>query len=238
MSVRIEQADHDAAVLVVEGMTELPALLAKDVIKRDQDGIKRDLDKLDHRIHSNAVQCMMHAKEHGDTSLFRRLLLDTITRDSGYRLQSLIAWMRKWSPMELVGDTIKLTGTMQDGSKRPWRIEEANASPFRSAADMKERPIRPIYRETLLSKVQAAIKEARAAISNTVDGKPVDQTKPFYDGLHADKLLSFVDEMETGVVKLSEYRDNTLALRKSQEALRKAQLDAEEIENDQKAISA
>jgi hypothetical protein len=75
-------------------------LLEKGAIKSDQDGIRVSLKDLDKRIHMNAVQCLLHAEKHGDTSLMRRLLVDIIDAKSGYRRQGIIAWMKEFSPTE------------------------------------------------------------------------------------------------------------------------------------------
>lgn len=206
-------------------------LWTKDVIKKDQDGIRKSLLKLDYNIHQNAVQCLMHAEKHGDTSLMRRLLVDIVDDKTGYRRQGVIAWMKKFSPMELKGkDTIALTGTLADGvTKKPFRVEEANKSPFTGLAEAAERVSKPVYRETLISKIKLAIKEFNAAQENTVNGKAVDKTKPFLDAIHQDKLSDFFGSLEGKVVELDAFRDNTLETRKAQEALRKAELEAAEI---------
>lgn len=227
----IEKAANEAQVVVLD----LPALKDKAVIKSDQDHIRKGLVKLDAQIHDNAIQCYMHAEKHGDTSLMRRLFVDIVDAKSGYRRQGLIVHMRAFTPMELVGDTIKLTGTMPDGTRKPWLIEEANANGFTSMASARETTGRPIFRETLMSKVNAALKEWKNAQANTVigpDGKPtaIDKTKPFYDGLHTDKLEAFFTDVEQGLVNLDNYRDSTKEVRDAQKALTKAQAEQAAIE--------
>lgn len=201
----------------------LPDLMEKDAIKKGQDGIRKSLIKLDMAIHENAVQCLMHAEKHGDTSLFRRLLVEIVDAKSGYRRQGLIAWMRSYSPMELKGDTINLSGTFPNGEKRPFRIEEADKNPFRADEKLKEGEIKPLFRETLLSKVNLAIKEGRAALANTVNGKPVDASKPFYDGNHLDKVAETLDLIETNVISLSAFQDKTRDVRVAQKSLKDAE---------------
>lgn len=217
-------------------------LLDVDAIKKDQDSIKRSLTRLDMAIHANAVQCLMHAQKHGDTSLMRRLLVDIIDAKTGYRRQGLINWVRKFSPMELKGDTINLSGTLDDagraslikqfpdvdqsklvtGEKRPFLVHEANNTPFWTDADNNERVVKPVWRDNLLAKVNSAEKEFRAAWENTTkDGKAVDPTKPFFDGVHGDKVVSFFDE----VAKLREAlpKDATREVRQAQADLAKAE---------------
>lgn len=203
----------------------LPAIWLKADIKKDQDGIKRSLTKLEAAIHANAIQCMMHAEEHGDTSLMRRLLIDIVDPKSGYRTQGLIAWMRHYSPMELKGDVIKLTGTLPNGDKRPWRIAEANANPFAKADEFREMALKPIYRETLTNKIMAAVREGRQAMANTVNGKPVDAKKGFFDGIHQDKVNAFLEDVEGKLVELDAFRDSTRDVRTAQQKLKEAELE-------------
>jgi hypothetical protein len=204
---------------------EQVVLLSPDEIKKDQDSIRRNLTKLDAQIHSNAVQCLMHCEKHRDTSLMRRLLVDIIDAKSGYRRQGLIVWMRMFSPMELSGDTINMSGKDKDGKERAFDIEKARQSPFWGLREARE-IVRPLYQESWLGKINAAEREFRRAIENTKDGKPIDPTKPFYDGVGADKIVSFFDkiaEMKTEIPA-----DSTREVRMAQETIRKAEM-AEQV---------
>lgn len=196
------------------------AILSVAVIKADQDVIKTSLTKLDMQIHSNAVQCLLHAEKHGDTSLMRRLLVDIIEEQSGYRRRGLINWMRKYSPMELKGDTINLSGVDAGGIKRPFLVADANASPFWTDKDNAEKVAVPVFQAGLLSPIESALKKTRAAIANTVDGKAIDPTKPFYDGVNTADVLSFADAVEKLAVNLKP--DNTMEVRKAQKNLEAA----------------
>lgn len=209
-------------------------LLSKEDIKKDQDHIRKSLVKLDMNVHNNAVQCLMHADKHGDTSLMRRLVIEVVSKDTGYRQQGLIAWMRAFSPMELVGDVINLSGVDDKGNKRLFKIAEANETPFRDAPAFREAPIRAVYRDTLMSGINNSMKRYKAAKENTlmVDGKPtaIDQTKDFLDGIHLDKLDEFFGKIDSNVIELSQFGDNTAAVRKAQRDLAKSQAQQEAIE--------
>ena len=196
-------------------------LISKEAIKAGQDIIRVSLLNLDRSIHENAVQCMLHAEKHGDTSLMVRLLVDIIDSKTGYRRAGLINWMRKFSPMELSGKTINLSGTDGKGNKRPFLVAEANATPFWTDSDNAERVAKPVFKDTLLSKIDTAYNEFTKAIENTVNGKPVDPSKPFYDGIHSDKVADFFaavkamrDELpadETRAVRLAQAKQAELA---------------------------
>lgn len=223
-------------------------ILDKQAIKDDQDGIKVVLLGLDARVHANAIQCMIHAEIHGDTSLMRRLLVDTISEVTGYRRQGLIGWMKKFSPMELKGrDNLDLSGVVTDdfmaslrkqfpdltlpalkeGDKRPWLIEQANKTPFWTDDTLRERIAKPVYRDALLSKFDLGIREFEAAMANTTvsAGKatPIDATKPYYDGVQLDKAQEFFAAMKNNVVNFrTSVKDDTREVRTAQASLRKA----------------
>ena len=198
-------------------------LQSKDVIKADQDVIKSNLTKLDMAIHNNAVQCMLHAEKHGDTSLMRRLLVEVIDTKTGYRRQGLINWMRKFSPMELKGDIINLSGVDLKGEKRPFLVEKANETPFWSDSDNREMVAKPVFRSNLMSKINSSIKEFRAAIANTSNGQPIDTTKPFFDCIYTDEVSAFFDELETKANELQTKKpDKTNEVRKAQNDLAEA----------------
>lgn len=232
----------NATVVEGEPVIDVKSVLGKPWdkahIKTDQDGIKIDLTKLDIRIQNNHMQCLMHAMAHGDTSLERRLLMDIIDEKTGYRRKGLIAHMRLFGPMELKGDTINLSGTVTAswvaqivelapegfqppaiGEKRPWLLELALAHPFTSLAAAAEMtPYKPFYKDTVISRIEAAQKAYRSAVTNTlvVDGqppKPIDPSKPFYDGIHLDKMDAAFDKIEAILGEVESWKDSTKVVR-------------------------
>ncbi len=219
-------------------------LLDKEVIKTDQDKIRKSIISLDKSVHDNGVQCLMHAEKHGDTSLMRRLIVEILgvrTATTGYRTQGFINWMRKFSPMELKGDTINLSGIMTEagklamikqfpdidqallvvGEKRPFLVELANKTFFASDRDNDEQVLKPVYTETLVSPVLAFSKKVTDAMENTVNGKPVDASKYFFDGIHGDALMNAATQIAAIVNALP--KDSTLEVRKVQARLKEDQ---------------
>lgn len=231
----IEQPANQKAVVGAATLA-LPELWSKQAIKDDQDSIRTDALSISARIHANAVMCLRHAEKFGDTSLMRRLIIDTLgknTRDTAVRVTGLIGWMRLWSPMELNGDVINLSGTLEDGvTKRPFRIADANASPFWTDRRLDEMPLKPLYRDNLVSKFSVGVKQFREAMKNTVlkDGKPtpIDPKKPFFDGIHTDRVEAAIKTIEEGVVQLANFRDSTKVAREAALAKAKADADLEE----------
>jgi hypothetical protein len=213
-------------------------LLSAVAIKEGQDAIRKSMVKLDQNVHDNAVQCLAHAAEHGDTSLMRRLLVDIIDAKSGYRRQGLIQWMRKHSPMELKADNIDLSGFIMSeaqqkamiaafpdvdpkrfviGERRPFLVDEANIAPFTSDAGNREQ-VKPLFQNTLLNPIQAASKRFFTAVENTVNGQPVDPSKPYYDGKHMDAIAKFFETVKEAQANLP--ADATAELRARQARLR------------------
>lgn len=193
----------------------------KENIKKGQDAIRVTVLQLDLAIHNNALQCMMHAEKHGDTSLMRRLLVEIIDAKTGYRRQGLINWMRKFSPMELSVDNINLSGTLENGARRPFRIEEAHNTPFWTDSANAERVAKPVYQDTLLSGVNRAVKAIIDAIDNTIDGKPIDTGKPYFDGIHGSKVVDFARRVREMAEEIPQ--DATMIVRKAAKDREQAQ---------------
>ena len=223
------------ANIIVAGMI----LLSKDLIKGKQDDIRSTILDLDKEVHDNAVQCMMHGKEFGDTSLMRRLLIDTLGTGkgaTGYRTQGLINWLRMYSPMELKGDTINLQGILdapgiakliknhpelavmdlQPGQKRPWLIEQANSVHFTKNPDNAEKVGIPIFQQTAIAQIDAAVKKILEAANNTLNGEPIDVKKAFYKGVEMDKVVDFAEAVRD--LKLTLPKDSTLEVYKAKQA--------------------
>ena len=215
--------------LMIEGGKAPMELLPKETIKSQQNDIRKSLLKIDAEIHSNAVQCMLHCERTGDTSLFRRLVVEIIDAKTGYRRQGLLAWMKEFSPMRLTKDNINLSG-MWGEIRQPFRVEEAARTPFWTMEKAKEMvQFQPIFKDNLTSRIEKAVKDYRAAIQNTliVPGQPPqpkDPTKPFYDGIHLDKMEKGFDAIEKIAAELLSFSDSTGDVHKARQALKAAEL--------------
>jgi hypothetical protein len=191
-------------------------LLDKDEQIANQDAVRTHLLSADTMVHSAGVQALFHASIHGNTGLMRRLLIDVISDTMGYRRQGLISWMRKHSPMELVGKEIKLTGMIESeaqrklmlemfpnedpalfvvGERRPFLVDAANAQFFGKDKANAEQ-VKPVFQATLLSPVFAVQKKFNSAIENTVNGKPVDTSKPYYAGKYGDQVAKAMEDIK------------------------------------------
>lgn len=191
-------------------------LLDKDEQKAGQDTLRVNILTVHQQAHQWAVQALFHASVHGDTSLMRRYLVDIVDDKSPLRRQGIINWMRKHSPMELVGKEIKLTGIVSSeaqrklmleafpdaspdlfvvGERRPFLVDEANAMIFTEDRGNAEQ-VKPVFQATLISPIFAAQKKFTNAIENTANGAPIDASKPFYDGKHGDVVADAMDKIK------------------------------------------
>lgn len=225
------------------------ALLSSDEIKKTQDGIHKTLVKLDINVHQNAIQCLAHAAEHGDTSLIRRLLVDTLGDSTGYRTQGLIQWMRLHSPCELKAKNVNLSGIIKSdaertqlikhfneqsevtglavdpdlfvvGERRPFMLAEATMADWKGANYAREQ-VKPLFQQSVLDPITAARKRIMTAMENTANGQPINPSKPFYDGKHGDSVVNFFDEVAKLQAKLP--ADTTQELRAAMLAVKENQ---------------
>jgi hypothetical protein len=102
--------------------------------------IKVSVD-LDPQLHEAAVQCLMHAEKHGDTTLADRLVKGL---GKATRIEALKLWYHDFSPIRWNGDG--KVGQLKEGQKdfKAYDAENANANPFFSYAPGAERTVRPI----------------------------------------------------------------------------------------------
>lgn len=123
----------DLAVVQVQ---EQPARTAADIIADITKVVTAD-GKLDITIHNLAVECLEHAQQHGDFTLFARLIGDVKTaggvsygRGVRSRRLGLLEWAIKFSPIRVNGDGVM--GVLPETSKVyvPFNIEAAQATPF------------------------------------------------------------------------------------------------------------
>lgn len=222
-------------------------LLSSAQVKENLNGIRATLVKLDQDIHAAAVQCLAHCAVHGDTSLMTLLITDIVGKDSGYRREGMIKWMRRHSPMELNGTTINLSGLITTeaqrtamiaafpdtdpklfvvGERRPFLVDEANAAPFRSQEYAKEQ-VKPLFQNKIADPINAAIKRFTAAVENTANGQPIDASKPYYDGVDMDKVASVLDTIKTQMANLPV---DLTAVRRERQARLAQDLAAEEAD--------
>ena len=82
--------------------------------------------KLDGLIHETGIQCMLHAREHGDVTLATRLV-DAMPRSG--RRKALIRWFTDHTPMKY-SEKKQAFGLKKKAGDDDFQIEAANATPF------------------------------------------------------------------------------------------------------------
>lgn len=127
-------------------MTTLKLQSAAAIGKMVDTVIKASVD-LDPAIHNAAVQCLMHAEKHGDTTLADRLIKGL---GKSVRVEGLRLWFHDFSPIRWNGDG--KVGQLKAGQKdfKAYDAKAADENPFYSYAPAGERTARPISFDTVL----------------------------------------------------------------------------------------
>lgn len=112
--------------------TDAPLTLEQRV-----DAVIQQDGMMDLGVHRLAVECLAHAAEHGDFSLFAKLIGDchtaggvTFGRGVRSRRLALIEWASAFSPIRLNGDG--LIGVLAESAKgyKAYNVEGAESLPF------------------------------------------------------------------------------------------------------------
>ena len=109
-------------------------------------------------------------------------------------------------------------------------LEEANATPFTSLSKADELVgEKPIFRDGLTSQIQRSITAYREAVANTVftpgkEPKALDPKKPFYNGIHLDKMEAGFDAIANILAGMSSFPDATKDVYEARQAIAKAEL--------------
>lgn len=122
--------------------------------------------KYDALVHETAIQCLMHAQEHGDVRLMDRLVgaLGRSTRKNG-----LVFWVETFSPIRWNGDA--KIGLLKEDAKTytPFNVEDADETPFWDLAP--EPPVKPFNLAELLKLIEGLDKRIdRAVDKGTFEG--------------------------------------------------------------------
>ena len=129
-------------------------------------------DKLYPAIHETAVQCILHAQEHGDVTL-----LDTLisSLDKGTYRGGMKFWAEKFTPIRWNGDgKVGLIGPKKSPTMYEkhlvankgvaWNVDAAEANPFWTLDEVKaDQEKQPVKDERFLGAVAALIKSFEKA---------------------------------------------------------------------------
>jgi len=136
LSYAKETMKKQSTDLTVVKVIEQPARTAADIAADIARVVTAD-GKLDITVHNLAVECLEHAQQHGDFTLFARLIGDVKTaggvsygRGVRSRRLGLLEWATKFSPIRVNGDGVM--GVLPETSKAyvPFNVEAAQETPF------------------------------------------------------------------------------------------------------------
>ena len=96
-----------------------------DILKRIN-SIARRGAKMDRDIHETAVDCLVHARDHGDITLLSKLV-GAMPKSS--RRKALIAWANAHAPVNFQTKA-ELFKLKKQRSQSDWHVAEAEAVPF------------------------------------------------------------------------------------------------------------
>lgn len=100
----------------------------KSAILKRINSIRTRGARIDRDIHETGVDCMIHARDHGDVTLLTRLS-EAMPKSS--RRKAMVAWVIAHAPLKYNTNEEKFTlnkkRAKEDGA---WQIEEAAATPF------------------------------------------------------------------------------------------------------------
>lgn len=124
-------------------------LLSKTAITKMQDSIFKTGKDLNAKVHECAVQCMLHAQKHGDTTLMERLVKGLQENLPGYVVAGLVKWSKDNSPVVVETDTKgHVTGSHMakegDRGYKPFVEDMTTLEPFYNGKELMARANRPI----------------------------------------------------------------------------------------------
>lgn len=139
--------------------------------------------ELDRLVHDCAVQCMAHAKEHGDLTLVAELVggkfikkgvvtasYDGVLVQTGYGVGDLKSWIMGHTPIRFNNSTGNIGIPKEKNKEENWKLELAEANPFFTHPDYMRRTVAraPFSMNSLETLVQGMIKRIDNALA---DGK-------------------------------------------------------------------
>ena len=200
---------------------QMPKLLAAVQINQQIKTLAKDMSSIDVRVHALAVQCIMHAQEHGDVTLMQRLYQSLpnpgnkakgVKGTGGYLVQGLTTWLRMYTPIRASAPDWKLKDKRTDAD---WKIQEAIEHPFWTLAEVSDAANKAAKwtEATLIQRIKSLMTQLEDRVSKgEFEGDPE----------HAKALMSNViqaaDKFEAAS-KVKEPKAVTVRAKKPKEAV-------------------
>lgn len=172
------------------------ALLPAAAILANIKGLEKRVDGLDKAVHETALQCALHAQEHGDVMLADRLVKTLggknsqkaiesavkaghepfkMGRHTGYNVRGLVMWFIRYTPITWNADGkpgMLKTGMglyeqlLSRNEGRAWSLEHAEANPFWTLPEVKRDMERAPF---TLESVQGIVINLKERINKSVE---------------------------------------------------------------------
>lgn len=145
--------------------------------------------ELDNLVHDTVIQCMAHAKEHGDVTLLGELVggctikEGKVTQDfgagalgtTGYGVGDLKSWIMGHTPIRFNNSTRAIGLPKGWQAEEKWNLDAAQANPFHTHPDYSRRQVAraPFSMDTLETLVQGMLKRIDNALeAGRLEGDP------------------------------------------------------------------
>lgn len=132
------------------------------------------------KIAAVALECMAHAKEHGDATLANELYRGLPV---GQRTASLKAWFETYSPIRFRNDETKGVGVLPTTAKNyvPYDLEGAEANPYYKDVETVAKPL-------TLAALKKLVAGLETKVTNAKEGKG---KVAIAEGEDAEAMLAF-----------------------------------------------
>ena len=189
-------SDKTSTVLTRNEQGVLIALIPTAAIMANIVALAKRVDGLDEAVHKTAMQCALHAMEHGDVMLADRLIktlggkntqkaIDAahksghegfkLGRMTGYNVQGLVMWFTRYTPIMWNGDgkpgllkaDMKLYASLLVRNEgKAWNMEHAEAHPFWTLPEVRREMERQPF---TLESVNSIVINLRDRINKSVE---------------------------------------------------------------------
>lgn len=171
------------------------SILSKDKVQASIKSIALRGKNFDTDVHNTAVQCLLHAKQHGDVSLMAKLV--TVMPKSSRQL-ALIEWVNTFSPIVLRRNpkTKMFEGKLVKGyTDANFKIDEANNTAFYDLTS--EREPTQYTSDTFIRRLEGMIKAIERASENysqeDMEKSRLDELKQKFAAFNTELRVNFVD---------------------------------------------
>lgn len=156
-------------------------------------------------LHSDMVQCMLHAEKHGDITLAQYLMQSVRDNCKGVVVAGIEQWFTKFSPIKLTSkDGIVSAELLKEGDKgyKAFNSAEAETTVALESREVTDRANRPIVKPTI-----AYFKSRIAGFTKQVDN--YNEKAEIQEKLNVDEVAT----IKTWLASVSEFGNKVTVLK-------------------------